>query len=186
MLFRSVADAYKRDRPYNGQSMLVMALPHKEERRAWPNPIVFHSNTQGNLSPDPQKDEVLPDVAQHMVFNAQHCPAFCGPEPLMRKRSAPLVRMMSSSQTELKRPRSTAPCVATSRSMPSRSGGVEFVGPEGALPDYPPSHRLSYRYLPPAMSEPRRWRLYAPDHSRGTRCPSPVPSRCRPGVRRSR
>lgn len=71
---------YKRDRPYNGQSMLVMALPHKEERRAWPNPIVFHSNTQGNLSPDPQKDEVLPDVAQHMVFNAQHCPAFCGPE----------------------------------------------------------------------------------------------------------
>lgn len=70
---------YARDRPYNGPSMLVMALPRIDTQRSFPNPIVFHTDTGGNLSPDPQKDEVLPDIAEFMVFNSKICPGFCQP-----------------------------------------------------------------------------------------------------------
>lgn len=66
---------YERSRPYNGPSMLVMALPHDRERsrKMWPNPIVFHPNVYGNLSPSPEKDPAPSDVRNHMVFSPQ-CP----------------------------------------------------------------------------------------------------------------
>ena len=72
---------YGRDRPYTGPSMLVMALPNSaNSTKNWPNPIVFHSNVSGNLSIDPQKDETLPDISEHMVFNAHKCGQYCSQE----------------------------------------------------------------------------------------------------------
>ena len=79
-LRRFTQATYARDKPYNGPSMLVMALPRLDTQRSFPNPIVFHTDTAGNLSPDPQKDEVLPDIAEFMVFNPAVCPSFCGHE----------------------------------------------------------------------------------------------------------
>lgn len=60
----------QRDRAYDGPSMLVMRLPSNPAvtRSNWPNPIVFHSNVAGNINPDPQKDYVLTDIDEHMVF----------------------------------------------------------------------------------------------------------------------
>jgi len=71
---------YARDRPYNGPSMLVMALPHNPQvtRCNWPNPVMFHNNFTGNPTPDPQKDDRLPDIEKYMVFSSQHCD-LCSP-----------------------------------------------------------------------------------------------------------
>ena len=70
---------YARDTPYDGPSMLVMALPHERRttRCDWPNPVVFHHNVTGNPSPDPMKDNVLPDIERYMVFSHERCPTLC-------------------------------------------------------------------------------------------------------------
>ena len=70
---------YAKDRPYSGPSMLVMALPHnpKVTRCNWPNPVVFHRDMVSNPTPDPQKNDVLPDVEKYMVFNSSKCPKAC-------------------------------------------------------------------------------------------------------------
>lgn len=72
---------YDRTRPYNGPSMLVMALPHDTERshRAWPNPIIFTPEVQGNYSLSPEKEQPPSDVKQHMIFDCAKNDHYCSP-----------------------------------------------------------------------------------------------------------
>ena len=78
---RFANSTYNKDRPYSGPSMLVMALPHNPAvtRCNWPNPVVFHHDMPNNPTPDPQKNDILPDVDKYMVFNHQRCPKQCTP-----------------------------------------------------------------------------------------------------------
>jgi len=70
---------YDRTRPYNGPSMLVMALPHDRERshRAWPNPIIFTQDVLGNYSLSPEKEQPPSDVKQHMIFDCAKNDHYC-------------------------------------------------------------------------------------------------------------
>jgi hypothetical protein len=69
---------YDRSKPYSGPSMLVMALPCSNSRQAWPNPILFHGDMSAGYSPDPEKSQgTLPNMHEHMVFNAVHNPRTC-------------------------------------------------------------------------------------------------------------
>ena len=69
---------YDRSKPYSGPSMLVMALPCSNSRQAWPNPILFHGDMSAGYSPDPEKSQgTLPNMHEHMVFNAVHNPRAC-------------------------------------------------------------------------------------------------------------
>jgi hypothetical protein len=71
---------WERTRPYNGPSMLVMALPVDEDcsDKTWPNPIVYHPSVEGNASVSPEKDNAPSDVAHHMIFNAGCSDPCCG------------------------------------------------------------------------------------------------------------
>lgn len=73
---------YARDQAYNGPSMLVMQLPSSSKSvKHWPNPIAFHNSSDTmSATPDPLKDNVLPNVSEHMVFSSQHCPSLCNNE----------------------------------------------------------------------------------------------------------
>jgi len=69
---------YDRSKPYSGPSMLVMAIPCSVSQHAWPNPILFHGDVAAGYSPDPEKSQgALPNMHEHMVFNAVHNPRVC-------------------------------------------------------------------------------------------------------------
>ena len=75
---------WERTRPYNGPSMLVMALPVDEaySDKTWPNPIVYHPSVEGNASVSPEKDNAPSDVAHHMIFHADCTDACCSDDQI--------------------------------------------------------------------------------------------------------
>jgi len=72
---------YDRSKPFNGPSMLVMALPTCENSKTtWPNPIVYHAEVGAVMSPDPEKSQGdIPNIKEHVVFNSQMNPRLATP-----------------------------------------------------------------------------------------------------------
>jgi len=127
---------YNRSKAYSGPSMLVMALPCCNSRQAWPNPILFHGNMSAGYSPDPEKSQgALPNMHEHMVFNAVHNPRVCSQEMVDRwSQYMVKLEMTQWSNAEQSNQPAGESCVANeSTSTPMAFQGSMRVMQAGAL-----------------------------------------------------